>query len=285
MGSIKLNDYQVFEKVRPSLGGGLLTAVRLSLSPVLISPIKEEAEIMVVQCQVNKMKIRVINGYGPQDDEQLSTRLEFWSALEQEIISAKDSNCCVIIQLDANAKVGNSVISSDPNQTSENGKLLLNLVERENMSILNCSPLCKGSITRQRVTKKHVEKSILDYMITCDKLNKFLEVMVIDEAQTFSLMKYASTKGIRKIVKSDHNIMFSAFYISYQNVMYKKPRRELYNLKNKECQEIFSEVSECNLKLQKCFNAKKPFPRQCQTYVKTLDGTPSKFPKSYGRKN
>ena len=156
MGSIKLNDYQVFEKVRPSLGGGLLTAVRLSLSPVLISPIKEEAEIMVVQCLVNKMKIRVINGYGPQDDEQLSTRLEFWSALEQEIISAKDSNCCVLIQLDTNAKVGNSVISSDPNKTSENGKLLLNLVERKTMNILNCSPLYKGSITRQRVTKRHV---------------------------------------------------------------------------------------------------------------------------------
>ena len=96
--------------------------------------------------------------------------------------------------------------------------------------------------------------------------------MVIDEAQTFSLMKYASTKGIRKIVKSDHNIIFSVFDISYQNVMYKKPRRELFNLKNKECQEIFSEVTECNLKLQKCFNAEKPFPKQCQTFFKTLDG-------------
>ena len=66
--------------------------------------------------------------------------------------------------------------------------------------------------------------------------------------------------------------MFSVFDISYQNVMCKKPRRELYNLKNKECQEIFSEVTECNLKLQKCFNAEKPFPKQCQTFFKTLDG-------------
>ena len=68
MGSVKINDYQVFEKIRPSFGGGLLTAIRQSLSPVLISPIKEDAELLVVHCQVNDMKLRVINGYGPQDD-------------------------------------------------------------------------------------------------------------------------------------------------------------------------------------------------------------------------
>ena len=65
MGSVKLNDYQVFEKLRPGLGGGLLTAIRQSLSPVLISPVKEDVELIVVQCQVNDMKVRVINGYGP----------------------------------------------------------------------------------------------------------------------------------------------------------------------------------------------------------------------------
>ena len=86
MGSVKLNDYQVFEKIRPGLGGGLLTAIRQSLSPVLISPIKEDA---VVQCQVNDMKLRVINGYGPRDDAPLSDRLDFWSSLEQEKIKIK----------------------------------------------------------------------------------------------------------------------------------------------------------------------------------------------------
>ena len=117
MGSIKINDYQVFEKIRPGLGGGILTAIRQSLSPVLISPIKDDVEILVVQCQVNKMKVRIINGYGPQDDEPLATRLECWSSLEQEIISAKDENCSVLLQLDANAKVGRSTILSDPHGT------------------------------------------------------------------------------------------------------------------------------------------------------------------------
>ena len=55
MGLIKLNDYQIFEKIRPGLGGGLLTAIKENLNPVLISPISESAEILVVQCQVNEM--------------------------------------------------------------------------------------------------------------------------------------------------------------------------------------------------------------------------------------
>ena len=36
-------------------------------------------------------------------------------ALEQEIVAAKELNCAVLFQLEANAKVGRTVISSDPN--------------------------------------------------------------------------------------------------------------------------------------------------------------------------
>ena len=38
-----------------------------------------------------------------------------------------------------------------------------------------------------------------------------MEEIMIDEAQTFSLMKYASAKGKKKLVKSDHNVMFVSF--------------------------------------------------------------------------
>ena len=229
MGSVKVPDYQVFEKIRPGFGGGLLTAIRESLNPVLISPSNEAAEILVVQCQVNDNQIRVINGYGPQDDDPLATRLNFWTSLEQDIISAKDANCLVLVQLDANAKVGKNIIPLDPNEISENGKLLVDLIKRENLQIQNISPLCRGTITRQRITKRGDEKSILDYIITCDKLNELIEL--IDEEQNFSLMKYASIKGKQKIVKSDHNVMFASFDLHYQNVNCKKPRRELFNLK------------------------------------------------------
>jgi hypothetical protein len=62
MGSIKLAEYQIFEKIRPSLGGGLLSAIKTKNNPVLISLVNENVEILVVQCQVNDLQIRVING-------------------------------------------------------------------------------------------------------------------------------------------------------------------------------------------------------------------------------
>ena len=70
----------------------------------------------------------------------------------------------------------------------------------------------------------------------------------MDDAQIFSLIKYASVKEKQKIVKSDHNVMFASFGIQFQNMNFKKQRREVFNLKNKDCQEIFTEVSENNLK-------------------------------------
>ena len=68
--------------------------------------------------------------------------------------------------------------------------------------------MCQGAVTRHRVTKEKVEQSILDYMLTCDKLGLFLEEMLIDDKRNFSLTKYTTTKGVKKIVQSDHNIMY-----------------------------------------------------------------------------
>ena len=45
----------------------------------------------------------------------------------------------------------------------------------------------------------------------------------------------------------------------------------MFNLKNKECQETFSEVTENHTKLKKCFKLNKPFPEQCNNFFKTLD--------------
>ena len=104
--NFQLPNYQVFQRNRNSLGGGLLTAVDPSLNPMLIAAKNEEAEILTVQLELDKKKVRVINGYGPQDDDIQQNKLIFWSGLEQEIMSAKSESCMVIIQMDANAKVG-----------------------------------------------------------------------------------------------------------------------------------------------------------------------------------
>ena len=39
--------------------------------------------------------------------------------------------------------------------------------------IVNTLSLCKGVITRERVTKDRVEKAVIDYVIVCDTLWHF----------------------------------------------------------------------------------------------------------------
>ena len=85
-GTFKLQGYQIFEKTRAGLGGGLLTAINEDLSPVLISQGSDEIEILVVQILVGKHKIRILNGYGPQENEMKGNILSFWQEFEKEII-------------------------------------------------------------------------------------------------------------------------------------------------------------------------------------------------------
>lgn len=187
--------------------------------------LRKPGSIKLNKCKIGQNKIRIINGYGPQEDDPLNTRVLFWSSLEQELVPAKNENCMVLIQVDGNAKLGKQVISQDTHVMTENGRLLFNIIERESLVLLNTSQLCQGVVTRHWVAKEKVEQSILDYILTCDELGLFMEEMLIDDKRNFSLPKYATTKGVKKIVQSDHNIMYGNFLIEYRNLIWTKPRK------------------------------------------------------------
>ena len=86
-GRLKLKGYQIFEKVRKDgIGGGLLTAADENLNPVLISTGKEEnSEILTVQVKAGKHEIRIINAYGPQEDESNKDEIyRFWQEYKRK---------------------------------------------------------------------------------------------------------------------------------------------------------------------------------------------------------
>ena len=270
----KLQNYQVFQKNRNVYGGGLLTAVDVGLNPMLISSKNEEAEVLTVQLEINHFKIRILNGYGPQEDDSLQNKLSFWMALDQEVLAAKSENCLVLIQMDANAKVGRKIIDKDPNSlTDNNGQKLLELCSRHELAILNADARCRGTITRYRVSKRSEEKSILDYMLVCKELYQYFESMVIDEERNLTLTKYIANKTTKKSVPSDHNPMFARFNIKYRKNRFREPRREIFNLKNGECQEKFFQDTSIGIKFQHCFWSTKNFEEKCTKFKNTLDDT------------
>ena len=60
--------------------------------------------------------------------------------------------------MDANAKVGNTIIKEDPHNMTNNGKLLLDVVQRQGLIIGNSLDICKGLITRERLFDNKSEK-------------------------------------------------------------------------------------------------------------------------------
>ena len=264
--NFKVPGYQVFQKNRTGFGGGLITAIDENIASVLVS--NTESEILVVQIKVEGLEIRIINAYGPQEDSSTENIHNFWQDLEKEITLAKEENCKIIIQMDANAKLGCDIIKGDPNKLSNNGSLLLEIVRRQNLSILNINDLCQGLITRHRKTVLGDEKSIIDYILVCDFLLNYVDQMKIDDKRTHVLTKYS--RGGKS--ESDHNLLYAKFAIAYYQ-MPVKVRREIFNFKNQECQQKFFDVTNNTNKLSSCFEGTQNFSQQSKLFQKTLNGT------------
>ena len=180
-----------------------MTVVDEDLEPVLVSCGNEDVDVIAVQTKVGNNRIRVINGYGPQEDEDKQQLLNFWHEIEKEVISAKDNGCMMIMEMDANAKVGREVIANDPHNQTNNGKILVDMVSRNNLVIANALDICK------------IEKSAIDYVIICRELYKYLIGMNIDEERFHVLTNYRRNKSTKKSITSDHNILYCNFSLSF----------------------------------------------------------------------
>ena len=238
----KLIGYQVFQAERKKEGGGILTAVEGSLPALVISEGQGDVEILVVEVTVNNLRIRLINAYGPQETESKNKIADFWSELELEIVKSRNEGCLIIIEMDANAKLGSGVIPKDPNVMSCNGKLMWDVLNRQNLQCLNADPRCSGTITRYRKTIVGEEKAVLDYIVVCEEMYSYFQVMQVDEKRVLTLSKVATSSGKRVKKVSDHNIIFAAFNLRFSRSC-KKKRIELFDFKDLDSQRIFHDLT------------------------------------------
>ena len=156
-GRIKINNFKIFEAIHKK-EHGIMMGVHVDLKPILISEHSELFEMLVIQVSVDNIDIRIINGYGPQENLEISKRMPFFSKLEEEILSAKLGNKSIVIQMDANSKLGGKIIPNDPNEQSPNGAVLAEIVERNGLIVANgITQKCSGLITRRRVIEGAVE--------------------------------------------------------------------------------------------------------------------------------
>ena len=132
---------------------------------------------------------------------------------------------------------------------------------------MNSLSLCTGLYTRRRNTKNGVQETVIDFYVVCDKLLPFVISMTIDETGQNSLTKY---KG--KIVKSDH----SRLDMEVDLVFHKEKKHEqfnAFNVRNKLCQEKFSEYTSQTSMFTNCLTSNKPLVQKFSIWK-------SKFKKS-----
>ena len=247
---MKLPGYTIFEKIRKNNeGGGLMSIIHDNLKPIQIP--SEHPEFLEVDIFGNFGSIRIINSYGPQEYWSWDTKVNYFTELESRIILAKSDQKFVCLELDANSKLGNKIIPGDPHPMSQNGKLLSDIISRQNLIVVNATDKCIGEITRYKKTVRGEEKSILDYFIVCQEFYQKVENMLVDEERKYVFARFYKTKNKTTCVESDHNTLILQFRFGW-NQKIKTERKEIYNVRNYEGQEKFKDLTSNNQNLIKC---------------------------------
>ena len=196
-----------------------MMGVHKSINPVLISSYENDFELIVVEGKIGKREIRLITGYGPQEDWSDDLKAPFFSALDQEISKAQSDNKSVFVAMDTNCKLGKEYIPRDPHKISKNGEILADIVERNALVVAHGLSKCEGVITRERntVDGRH-EKSAIDIVMVSVDLVENVEHMKVDEQRVNVLTKIIKNKkGEVTKTESDHNIVKTDLTIKWDN--------------------------------------------------------------------
>ena len=269
-GKIKITNFITFEAIRKKKGGGTIIAVHEDLSPKLIEEYSEEFELLVVEIKTKQKDIRVISGYGPQETWVEESRMPFFLALDVEIEKAQLAGKSVILEIDANSKLGPKYIPDDPHEMSPNGAILAEVFEKHNMVVANGSKKSTGTITRKRVTKTNIEESVIDIVAFSDDLKEHFVAFHVDEERKHVLTRIKNTKRGQKKKESDHNVLQTEFNCEVSDK--KNTKIESYNLKNKDCQAKFKAYTSQENILSGVFNNNDDPETVTEVLIKKING-------------
>ena len=107
-----------------------MLGIHKSLEPVLIEEYSEKFELIVTEVKIGNTEIRILTGYGPQENWTDEDKMPFYVALEEEIVKAQTEGKSIIMELDANCKLGSEYIPNDPKPMSTNGRIMARIIER-----------------------------------------------------------------------------------------------------------------------------------------------------------
>ena len=257
-GRFSMENFVIFEAIRKNKEkGGTMIGIDEKLKPVLVEEYSDTFELIVVEIKVEGKDIRVMTGYGPQENWETSEKMPFFVALEKEISKAVMSGKPVIIELDANSKLGSTYVENDPHEMSANGRILEGIIQRNALVVANgVKGKSHGTITRKRTTTQSVEQSVIDYVLISEELENHMLECHIDDKREHVLTKISKTKQGIKRTESDHNSIITKF-----NLKVKKRENnrkiEIFNFKDENGLKRFKEITSNSYVLSSVFDSKK----------------------------
>ena len=180
-GKIKVDGFIVYEHTRISKeGGGLAICVLKDLNPAFIRDGGELAEALTVNIHLKNITISCNTAYGPQETAPIQKKNDFWSYLQEECERARNEGNGFLLQGDLNSWLGPDILKSDTKPQNQNGKMLVEFVENNCLTIVNCLPVCQGTKTWSRTRLGIKLTSTIDFFIVCENILPFVQEMMID---------------------------------------------------------------------------------------------------------
>ena len=272
-GNIKFsgsNLYQIYELTRSDKGGGgLAVGVSKELQSVWVRQGEGEVEALTVMVTVSGLSVRVTNAYGPQEYDSTEKKNQFWQYLQDEVNFSGSHGVGCIITMDANSWLGSDILKNDVHQQNRNGKLFETFLNNnENMHILNNQHFCDGNITRTREVNGKEEKSILDFILTCDKVLPFAKHMYIDEKRIYAVANFCQKKKGKIAKLSDHNLLYADFDFKFKKIT--KDRRMIFRFNDLNALKKFKDLTSRTNSFTNCFSNEKSFKEQIASWEKVL---------------
>ena len=271
VGKLKVENYVIFELTRKNKdGGGLALGCSKDLQPVLLREGDDNVEALSVEIFVKDMRIRCCIAYGCQENETVERKDAFWTFLEEEVLEAEICETGFILHFDGNLWAGKNIIPGDPRPQNKNGKLFQEFLERNpQLSVVNALPLCKGLVTRKRISKGKHEESVLDFFLVCHRVLPYVSKMVIDESKEHILTNYQSARYGGSAKDSDH---FTQYMDINLKIISEKPERvEFFNFKDEKSQQIFQKLTSETEDFTKCFQDNASLDVQVENWRKALN--------------
>ena len=243
-----------------------MLGVHVDLKPMLVKEYSESFELIVVEVEIGNTRVRVMTGYGPQENWEEAERTPFFEALESEVVRAELESKSVIISMDANSKLGSQYIKGDPHVQTSNGRLLAGILDRHALIVTNGLVQKRvGIIIRERTTSNGLEQSVIDFVIMSSDLIKHLEYIHVDDKRIHVLTKlWKSKDGKQKNkVESDHNVRETKINIPW--VDKGKKVMEVFNFKSEESLKAFYKATQNTDDLEKIFKTEKSLEVQTKS--------------------